>query len=167
VFLVTVLLKVEFISQFQTETSFGLGVSLCLAVSFLSWKTPQSLTITSIPTSWCSHHYAWRYGGCYSVFAPNITLCFQDKRHIQCLLFFLIFFTHLPIGALCEALENLPVFMFLKFTARLRDLTDNCVCGVQRWGSQSKIMLNTFIAKNNESMQRMWLVKLHFTPELI
>ena len=24
----------------------------------------------------------------------------------------------------------------LKFTARLRDLTDNCMCGVQRWGSE-------------------------------
>ena len=31
----------------------------------------------------------------------------------------------------------------LKFTARLRDLTDNCMCGVQRWCSHSKIMLNT------------------------
>ena len=26
-----------------------------------------------------------------------------------------------------------------------RDLTDNCMCGVQRWGSQSKIMLTTMI----------------------
>jgi hypothetical protein len=33
-----------------------------------------------------------------------------------------------------------------KFTARLRDLTDNCICRVQRGGSHSKFMLNSIIA---------------------
>jgi hypothetical protein len=35
----------------------------------------------------------------------------------------------------------------LKFTARLRDLTDNCMCGVQRRGSHSKIIFNTLFAQ--------------------
>ena len=30
----------------------------------------------------------------------------------------------------------------------LRDLTDNCMCGVQRWGSHSWIMLNTIISSS-------------------
>jgi hypothetical protein len=34
----------------------------------------------------------------------------------------------------------------LKFSCRLMDLTDTCMCGVQRWGSHSKIMFNTIIA---------------------
>ena len=36
----------------------------------------------------------------------------------------------------------------LTFSARLRDLTDNCTCGVQRWGSHSKVMLNTIICNS-------------------
>jgi hypothetical protein len=56
------------------------------SISFLSWKTHQSLTITSIPITWYSHNYAWKYGVWYSVMyciglAPNITLI-QDKKWI-------------------------------------------------------------------------------------
>jgi hypothetical protein len=41
----------------------------------------------SIPITWCSHHYSWKYGERYLVmccvgFAPNITLCIQDKKWI-------------------------------------------------------------------------------------
>ena len=36
----------------------------------------------------------------------------------------------------------------LKFTARLWVLTDNCMSGVERWGSHSKIMFNTIIPCN-------------------
>jgi hypothetical protein len=39
-----------------------------------------------------------------------------------------------------------PWSLWLKFTTRLRDLTDNCMCGVQRWGSHSTIMVNTIMA---------------------
>ena len=34
----------------------------------------------------------------------------------------------------------------LQFSVQLWDLTDNCMCGVQRLGSNSKIMFNTIIA---------------------
>ena len=34
----------------------------------------------------------------------------------------------------------------LQFITRLRNLTDNCICWVQRGGSHSKIKLNTIIA---------------------
>jgi hypothetical protein len=37
------------------------------------------------------------------------------------------------------------VDLCLKCTARLRDLTVNCMCGEQRRGSHSRIMLNTII----------------------
>ena len=52
----------------------------------------------------------------------------------------------LQIGALlCEALENLPKSLSLNlcliFTAQLRNLTDNCICGVQRCGSLSQITI--------------------------
>jgi hypothetical protein len=40
---------------------------------------------------------------------------------------------------------SLGLNLCLKFTDRLRDLTDNCMCGLQRWACHSKIMLNTII----------------------
>ena len=52
----------------------------------------------------------------------------------------------------------------LKFTLRLRDFTDNCMCGVQRRGSHKKITLNS---AHSETMQLLCLVKYIFTPELI
>ena len=42
--------------------------------------------------------------------------------------------------------RSLWLNLCLKCIAWLIDLTDNCMCGVQRWGSYSKIMLNTIIA---------------------
>jgi hypothetical protein len=60
------------------------------------------------------------------------------------------FSTHLPIGPLLWGIGKPPWSFWLNlcliFTARLKDLTDNCMCEVQRWGSQLKIMLNTIIA---------------------
>ena len=41
---------------------------------------------------------------------------------------------------------SLGLNLYLKFTVRLRDLTGNCMCGLQRLGSYSKIMLNTITA---------------------
>jgi hypothetical protein len=38
-----------------------------------------------------------------------------------------------------------PWSLWLKFTTRPRDLTDNCMCRVQRWGNRSKTMLTTII----------------------
>ena len=61
--------------------------------------------------------------------------------------------------------RSLWLNLCLKCTARLRDLTDNCMCRVQRWGSHSKIMLNTIIA-HRVSPWSMWLKDI-FTPELI
>jgi hypothetical protein len=54
----------------------------------------------------------------------------------------------------------------LKFTTQLRDLTDNCMCGVQRWGSQSKILLTTIIAHRVSPCKLLCFVKQMFTPEL-
>ena len=86
----------------QTEPSFPLGFCLHLApfCFFLSWKTSQSKAITSIPITWCNHHYALKYGEWYSVmcsigFVPNIALCIQDKKVIAWPHFFAAF-TLLP-----------------------------------------------------------------------
>ena len=57
-----------------------------------------------------------------------------------------LFFTHLPsLQGIRKPPWSLWLNLCLNFTARLRDLTDNCMCGVQRWVSHSKIMLNTII----------------------
>ena len=61
---------------------------------------------------------------------------------------FLFIFT--SIGALfLRCIENLPMSLWLnlwlKYATRLRDLTYHFMCGVQRWGSYSKIMLTTTI----------------------
>ena len=57
----------------------------------------------------------------------------------------------IPIDVLlCKALKkptwSFSLNLYLKCTAQLRDLTDNCMCGVQRWDCHWKIMLNTIIA---------------------
>ena len=70
----------------------------------------------------------------------------------------------------CDTLENTPglwLNLCLKFTALLRDLTDNCMCGVHRWGSSFKIMFETIIAHSESIQLIMWLVKHMFTLKLI
>ena len=58
--------------------------------------------------------------------------------------------THLPTSTSPSSQgvgKPLWLILCLKFTTRLRDLPDNCMCWVQRWGSHSNIMLiNTIIA---------------------
>ena len=50
------------VSGGKTEAGLPLGFCRCLAPSynFSSWKTSQSLSMSSIPMPWCSHHHAWK-----------------------------------------------------------------------------------------------------------
>jgi hypothetical protein len=61
---------------------------------------------------------------------------------------------------------SLLLNLCLKFTAWPRDLTIICMCGIQRWGSHSKIMLNHYCIQSESMQFIMWLVKHIFTPEL-
>ena len=82
------------------------------------------------------------------------------------------YFLFYPSNESCPSLRSIgkpPWSLWLnpclKFTAWLRDLTDNCICGVQRLGSHSKIILNTIIAHrvnpcNVLCEKHIWLLNL-------
>jgi hypothetical protein len=64
----------------------------------------------------------------------------------------LIFYFVHPSTNWCPSLQaiekpswSLWLDLNMKCTTQLRNLTYNCMCGVQRWGSHSKIMLTTII----------------------
>ena len=65
-------------------------------------------------------------------------------------IFDICFFLFYPSTNRCPSFQGIgkpPSSLWLnlckKFTAQLKDLTDICMCGVQKLGSHSKIMLNT------------------------
>ena len=62
---------------------------------------------------------------------------------------FKVFYTptkRCPLRDIEKPSWSLWLNLCLKFTAQLRDLTDNCMCGLQRRSSHSKIKLNIIIA---------------------
>jgi hypothetical protein len=72
----------------------------------------QSLMSTSIPITWCSHHYAW-YGEWYLVmcfigFVPNITFC--PKHNMVIVLFHIL--CSITLGTCCKQDACFGIFVF-------------------------------------------------------
>ena len=68
-------------------------------------------------------HFGWCINNSSTILKGIFNVCF------------ICIFTQLPIGALCEPQEKLHglwLNLCFKFIVWLRNLTDNCVCGVQR-----------------------------------
>ena len=89
------------------------------SIPFLTWQTPKSLTITSIPITWCSHHFA-KYGKWYSKICPKHNTSYSGQK-VNCLATFFCSITFVPC---CENDACFGIFVFytgfLLFTPSIR-----------------------------------------------
>ena len=109
-----------------------------------SWWNPWAVSFLS--SNWVRKDACiFVVTGCIDTIQSVINNFTMLKGLVKSAWFFYPSTNRCPLWTIGKPPWSLWLNLYFKFIAWLRDLTDKCICGVQRWGSHLKIMLNTII----------------------